>query len=49
VKVLWEHTTAPGAKGVLQLIMDLSRRAWSGSVARGRFMKGNGGYGGSVP
>jgi len=32
VKALWEQTTAPGARGVLRLIMDLSRRAWSGSV-----------------
>jgi AcrR family transcriptional regulator len=32
VKALWEQTTAPGAKGVLLLVMDLSRRAWSGSA-----------------
>jgi AcrR family transcriptional regulator len=32
VKALWERTTAPGAQGVLQLVMDLSRRAWSGSA-----------------
>lgn len=31
LKTLWERTTAPGAKGVLRLVMDLSRRAWSGS------------------
>jgi AcrR family transcriptional regulator len=31
VKALWEQTTAPGANGVLRLVMDLSRRAWSGS------------------
>lgn len=29
---LWERTTAPQAKGVLLLVMDLSRRAWKGSV-----------------
>lgn len=31
VTALWERTTAPEAKGVLLLVMDLSRRAWSGS------------------
>jgi AcrR family transcriptional regulator len=28
---LWEQTTAPASKGVLLLVMDLSRRAWGGS------------------
>jgi AcrR family transcriptional regulator len=32
VKALWERTTAPEAKGVLLLVMDLSRRAWNGSA-----------------
>lgn len=32
VGALWERTTAPAAKGVLLLVMDLSRRAWSGSL-----------------
>lgn len=32
VKALWERTTAPESKGVLLLIMDLSRRAWNGSA-----------------
>jgi AcrR family transcriptional regulator len=32
VTALWERTTVPEAKGVLLLVMDLSRRAWSGSV-----------------
>ena len=32
VRALWERTTAPEAKGVLLLVMDLSRRAWGGSV-----------------
>jgi AcrR family transcriptional regulator len=31
VLALWERTTAPASSGVLRLIMDLSRRAWSGS------------------
>jgi AcrR family transcriptional regulator len=31
VNTLWERTTAPGAKGVLLLVLDISRRAWSGS------------------
>jgi AcrR family transcriptional regulator len=32
VKALWKRTTAPEAKGVLLLVMDLSRRAWNGSA-----------------
>jgi AcrR family transcriptional regulator len=32
VTALWERTTSPAAKGVLRLIMDLSRRAWNGSA-----------------
>jgi AcrR family transcriptional regulator len=32
VTALWERTTAPESKGVLLLVMDLSRRAWSGSA-----------------
>lgn len=32
VMALWERTTAPASKGVLLLVMDLSRRAWSGST-----------------
>jgi AcrR family transcriptional regulator len=32
VNALWERTTAPESKGVLLLIMDLSRRAWNGSA-----------------
>ena len=31
VKTLWERTTAHEAKGVLLLVMDVSRRAWNGS------------------
>jgi hypothetical protein len=32
VTALWKRTTAPEAKGVLLLVMDLSRRAWNGSA-----------------
>jgi len=32
VTALWERTTVPNAKGVLLLVMDLSRRAWNGSA-----------------
>jgi AcrR family transcriptional regulator len=32
VKALWERTTACESRGVLLLIMDLSRRAWNGSA-----------------
>lgn len=32
IATLWERTTDPGAKGVLLLVMDLSRRAWNGSA-----------------
>lgn len=35
VLALWERTTAPGARGTLLLVMDLSRRAWRG-VKRAR-------------
>jgi AcrR family transcriptional regulator len=32
VMALWERTTSPEARGVLLLVMDLSRRAWNGST-----------------
>ncbi len=32
VMALWKRTTAPESKGVLLLVMDLSRRAWTGSA-----------------
>jgi AcrR family transcriptional regulator len=32
VTALWEQTTATQARGVLLLVMDLSRRAWNGSA-----------------
>jgi AcrR family transcriptional regulator len=31
VKALWKRATSPESKGVLLLVMDVSRRAWSGS------------------
>jgi AcrR family transcriptional regulator len=37
ITALWERTTAPEAKGVLLLVMDLSRRAWNGSARAKRF------------
>jgi AcrR family transcriptional regulator len=36
VSALWEQLTTPGSRGVLLVIMDVSRRAWSGS-ARAKF------------
>src|ERR1700685_3721886 len=32
VAALWQQTTAPKNKGVLLLVMDISRRAWNGSA-----------------
>lgn len=32
VAALWEQSTAPESRGALQVIMDVSRRGWSGSV-----------------
>jgi AcrR family transcriptional regulator len=32
VAALWDRTTAPQARGVLLLVMDVSRRAWRGST-----------------
>jgi AcrR family transcriptional regulator len=31
VSALWDRTTAPQSRGALLLVMDLSKRAWSGS------------------
>jgi AcrR family transcriptional regulator len=31
IHALWDRTTNPQSKGVLLLVMDLSRRAWNGS------------------
>ena len=32
LETLWKQTTAPGSRGILLLVMDLSRRAWNGSA-----------------
>jgi AcrR family transcriptional regulator len=32
MSALWEQTTSPQSRGVLLLIMDVSKRAWSGSA-----------------
>jgi hypothetical protein len=32
IQALWDRTTNPESKGVLLLVMDLSRRAWNGSA-----------------
>ena len=32
ISALWERITSPQARGVLLLVMDLSRRAWNGSL-----------------
>ena len=32
VTTLWKQTTSPEARGVLLLVMDVSRRAWNGSA-----------------
>jgi AcrR family transcriptional regulator len=37
VDALWKQTSAPESRGVLLLIMDLSRRAWNGSERAQRF------------
>ena len=39
VSALWERTTAPQSRGVLLLVMDLSKRAWSGSSRAKLFYK----------
>ena len=40
VMALWEQTTSPQSRGVLQLAMDLTRRSWSGSARARRFFEG---------
>ena len=37
VDALWKRTSTPESRGVLLLIMDLSRRAWNGSERAQRF------------
>jgi AcrR family transcriptional regulator len=39
VTALWDQTTAPESRGVLLLIMDLSRRGWSGSDRAKAFVR----------
>jgi len=39
VTALWERTTSPESRGVLLLVMDVSRRAWSGSSRASAFYK----------
>lgn len=39
VSVLWKRTTAPQSRGVLLLVMDISKRAWSGSKRARLFYK----------
>jgi AcrR family transcriptional regulator len=36
---LWQRTTAPEARGILLLIMDLCRRAWNGSARAKSFYR----------
>jgi hypothetical protein len=40
VGTLWDRTTTPNARGVLLLVMDLSRRAWRGSERAKAFYAG---------
>ncbi len=37
VNALWDRTTAPQSRGILLLVMDLSKRAWSGSKRARQF------------
>ena len=39
VNALWEQSTAPETRGVLLLIMDVSRRAWSGTDRAAAFYR----------
>jgi len=40
ILALWDRTTNPDSKGVLLLVMDLSRRAWNGSRRARSFYDG---------
>lgn len=40
VTALWDQTTAPASRGVLRLVMDVSRRAWNGSARARSFYAG---------
>lgn len=39
MSALWDRTTAPQSRGVLLLVLDLSKRAWSGSKRAKLFYK----------
>ena len=39
ILALWQQTTAAASRGVLLLVMDVSRRAWSGSPRARKFYK----------
>jgi AcrR family transcriptional regulator len=39
VNALWDRSTAPESRGVLLLVMDLTRRAWSGSARAKAFYR----------
>lgn len=39
VTALWDQTTGAESRGVLQVIMDLTRRSWSGSERAKRFFE----------
>ena len=40
MSALWDRTTAPESRGILLLVMDLSKRAWSGSKRAKQFYEG---------
>jgi len=40
VAALWEQSTAPEARGLLRVVMDATRRAWSGSERARKFYAG---------
>ena len=39
VRILWDRTTAEGSRGILLLVMDVSRRAWQGSARAQAFYR----------
>src|SRR5215469_17761513 len=45
VSALWERTTVAQSRGVLLLVMDLSKRAWSGRNAQSDFTRSSKGCG----
>lgn len=40
VLALWDQVTAPGMEGVLRLVLEVTRRAWSGDDDAKRFLDG---------